>query len=68
MNIPALDQSVALGVYSGVQVHWTEKIAERQDAGDPKWRLIETKPNTVLSPLITSSDIIKYNSRVTHSN
>ena len=62
MNLISLDQSGALGVYSGVVVRWlADETAARQDAGDPRIRTIKIEPQEV-SGFIDVSDKLLRNS------
>jgi len=63
INLVALDQSNALGVYSGVTVQWTAENGARQDAGDPRVRGIKIEPQEV-SAYIDLSDKLLRNSAV----
>jgi HK97 family phage major capsid protein len=61
MNLISLDQSGALGVYSGVRVQWIDENAARPDAGDPRVRQIKIEPKQV-SGFIDISDKLLRNS------
>ena len=61
INLISLDQSGALGVYSGVVVRWLAENAQRQDAGDPSFRNIKLEPQEV-SGYINVSDKLLRNS------
>jgi len=61
IELLALDQSGANGVYSGISVSWVGETEEREDAGDPKFRRIRTEPHEV-SGYIEVSDKLMRNS------
>lgn len=59
MNLLALDQSGALGVYSGVVVRWIAENAARQDAGDPRIRTIKIEPQEVSGYIDVSDKLLR---------
>jgi HK97 family phage major capsid protein len=59
MNLISLDQSGALGVYSGVTVSWIDENAARPDAGDPRIRQIKIEPKQVAGFIDISDKLLR---------
>ncbi|OGO84687.1 MAG: hypothetical protein A2Y24_06845 [Clostridiales bacterium GWE2_32_10] len=59
ITMPALDQSGAKGVYSGVTVRWTGAGEEVAQSDDPTFRDITLKPEEVSAYVVVSNKLLR---------